>query len=198
MVLQTTGTKFFASVACTRISKALDSMSDMLSLTHLPWMLGTDQPPLIDKVMGSMGVLESDLGMFLSPAMNGLVALAMSTYFSDPQASLCAWGVVTVTLVGRTGVGARRSTHLKCNGGWVTNSTKTGSNYTLSLLYPQHLVLHPIYALLNTFLLFCKHYLQVYTNICVEGYRYNQQEKNPMTMDGAWLSKCEDLHGLEC
>lgn len=83
MVLQTTGTKFFASVACTQISKALDSMSDMLSLTHLPWMLGTDQPPLIDKVMGSMGVLESDMGMFLSPAMNGLVALAMSTYFSD-------------------------------------------------------------------------------------------------------------------
>lgn len=38
-------------------------------------MLGTDQLPLIDKAMGSIGVLESDMGMFPSHAANDLAGL---------------------------------------------------------------------------------------------------------------------------
>ena len=38
-------------------------------------MLGTDKTPVIDRVMGSMGVLESDMGIFPSHATNGLGGL---------------------------------------------------------------------------------------------------------------------------
>lgn len=72
LVLQSTGTNLFASVAFTWISKALDRMLDM-QVWHI--LLGTDQIPVIDKVIGSMGVLESDVEMFPSQATNGLGGL---------------------------------------------------------------------------------------------------------------------------
>lgn len=66
LVLQSTGTNLFASVAFTWIFKAIDPMPDM-QVWHILLV--------IDKVIGSMGVLESDVGMFPSQAPNGLGSL---------------------------------------------------------------------------------------------------------------------------
>lgn len=59
----------------TWISKAVDPMPDM-PVCHI--LLGTDQILVFDKVIGSMGVLESDVGMFPSHATNGLRVLGNS------------------------------------------------------------------------------------------------------------------------